>query len=339
MSELLPISIQTTATATNNRSTSNQADNATSESESFSSALNRRLEQRAAEAKNHASPSQATEQKSADDTDSVTEVSPQEDAEHSEIASMLQQLTTQQANGNGKTQDKDSIAANNGKDKKVATATSLQTLKAQAEQPLEAHMEIDTQNEKLLTEKATFNSSTSLSSASSNALTGLGAPGPLSASTSTATPGSLTTSVNTPVNHPDWGNEFSQKITWISSQRLQSAELQLNPANLGPVKVSLQINDDQASIAFSSPHSNIREVIEASLPRLREAMAESGITLGNTTVSDQSAQQQQQQNFQPSHPAGNPPSNGVNPDSSETLAVVAQQRILSTHNGVVDTFV
>lgn len=102
--------------------------------------------------------------------------------------------------------------------------------------------------------------------------------------------------------HPDWPEEFSQKITWLATQRMQAAELKLHPAHLGPIEISLQLNGDQQLTAqFISHHPAVREAIEANLPRLREIMAESGITLADTSVSADTPQQQAENGQSGSH--------------------------------------
>jgi len=93
--------------------------------------------------------------------------------------------------------------------------------------------------------------------------------------------------INAPLAHEKWGAEFNQKIVWLSSQQGQSAELHLNPPELGHLNITLNVKDDQATAQFVSPHAAVREAVEQALPKLREMMADNGITLGNTTVSDQ----------------------------------------------------
>lgn len=100
--------------------------------------------------------------------------------------------------------------------------------------------------------------------------------------------------ITTELGKPTWGNDFNQQITWLATQKHQVAELHLHPAELGPVEVILHISNDQStqvSAQFSSPHPAVREAIESALPRLREMMAENGITLGNTTVGTETSQQ------------------------------------------------
>ena len=89
-----------------------------------------------------------------------------------------------------------------------------------------------------------------------------------------------------------WDNALGQKVLWMVSNQQQVAELSLNPPDLGPLQVVLSISDDQVSAMFISQQADVRQALEAALPRLKEMMADSGINLSNTTVSADSARQQ-----------------------------------------------
>lgn len=138
--------------------------------------------------------------------------------------------------------------------------------------------------------------------------------------------------INTPVTHDSWGNEFNQKITWLATQNEQSAELHLNPPNLGPLNVVLKVSGDQATAMFTSPHAAVREAVEQALPRLREMMADNGITLGNAMVSDQSPKEHQKGGGNSFGRAGGfmPADSGI--QAGGTVAPVHR------HQGMVDTF-
>ncbi len=86
-----------------------------------------------------------------------------------------------------------------------------------------------------------------------------------------------------------WGNSVSQRVTWMAGQQIGRAELRLDPPELGSLNIRLSIQHDQASVSFSSPHASVREVLEQQMPRLREMLAENGIDLQQSDVSDQSA--------------------------------------------------
>lgn len=101
--------------------------------------------------------------------------------------------------------------------------------------------------------------------------------------------------IDTPVGRPGWGDELGAKVVVVVRDGQQTAEMQLNPPNLGPLEVRLSVQNDQTTLMFVSAHASVREAIQAALPRLSGMFAESGLSMGNVTVGDQSLAQQQQQ--------------------------------------------
>ena len=89
----------------------------------------------------------------------------------------------------------------------------------------------------------------------------------------------------------EWGKALGQQVIHLSAADRQVAELQLNPPGLGPLKVTLSMNDQQMQAAFVSAHSSVRAAVEAALPQLRALLAESGISLGQTSVGAESQPQ------------------------------------------------
>jgi flagellar hook-length control protein FliK len=144
--------------------------------------------------------------------------------------------------------------------------------------------------------------------------------------------------IATPVGHKGWADEFSQKISWMSTQQDQVAELHLNPPDLGPLDVVLKITDNQATALFTSPHGAVREAVENSLPKLREALAESGITLGNATVSDQPPRERNPDDSR-GQDAGISNQRDRNVAEASSLAASTHQSVVSRNHGLVDTFV
>jgi flagellar hook-length control protein FliK len=97
------------------------------------------------------------------------------------------------------------------------------------------------------------------------------------------------------VGSSGWDQQVGQKIVWMAADGEQSAELTLNPPDLGPLQVVLNVGNDGASVEFSSNQLEVRQALENALPRLREMMSESGIALGNATVNAGMPDQRQAQ--------------------------------------------
>ncbi|WP_454775998.1 flagellar hook-length control protein FliK [Janthinobacterium tructae] len=94
------------------------------------------------------------------------------------------------------------------------------------------------------------------------------------------------------VGTPAWDQQLGQKVVWMAAGGDQSATLTLNPPDLGPVQVVLTVTNDQADAAFMSAQPEVRQALEAAMPRLREMMSEAGIAFGSATVSAGTPEQQ-----------------------------------------------
>ncbi len=146
--------------------------------------------------------------------------------------------------------------------------------------------------------------------------------------------------VSTPLGHPQWGNDFSQQVAGISQNLkngLQTIEMRLDPPDLGPIRISLTLSDGVAQAMFISPHANVRNAVENALPQLQQQLAQAGISLGQTSVSDQGQTGQQAGENGPSGARGNNSlaSAGV---VAENALPAPQARPQSAHNGQINTF-
>ncbi|MBL1270712.1 MAG: flagellar hook-length control protein FliK [Halomonas sp.] len=94
----------------------------------------------------------------------------------------------------------------------------------------------------------------------------------------------------TPVTSPAWSQQLGQQLVQISKRGgEQHVQMQLNPAELGPLSISLKFGEQGAQAHFLSAHAQVRQVLEQAIPQLREALAEQGISLGDTSVGEQRA--------------------------------------------------
>jgi flagellar hook-length control protein FliK len=141
------------------------------------------------------------------------------------------------------------------------------------------------------------------------------------------------------VGSPAWDQQLGQKVVWMVAGGVQSASLTLNPPDLGPLQVVLSISNDEAIASFTSAQPEVRQALEAALPKLREMMSEAGINLGNASVSggmsdqSQSADQGQRMNER-SNLRGT-----VGGDSDESAHRHGTTSVqASTARGMVDTF-
>ncbi len=103
-----------------------------------------------------------------------------------------------------------------------------------------------------------------------------------------------------PLSHPEWNKDLGDRIVWMTSKAIPSAEIRLNPQHLGPISVRVDVADDQATVVFTAQHAAVRETLEASIPKLREMMGAQQLNLVDVSVSQGPASDQgrsQSQNF------------------------------------------
>jgi len=87
-----------------------------------------------------------------------------------------------------------------------------------------------------------------------------------------------------PVNSPRWPDQVGRRVRWLINGQVHSAELRLEPPQLGLIQVRIEIHDHQAQVHFDARHAEARAAIDAALPKLRELFAQSGIALGTMNV-------------------------------------------------------
>ncbi len=96
--------------------------------------------------------------------------------------------------------------------------------------------------------------------------------------------------IDAPVGSRAFGEALGERLTWMVGSQQSRADLVLNPPQLGRVEISLTVNGDQATALFVSANAAVRETLEASMPRLREILADAGVTLGQAQVGSESPQ-------------------------------------------------
>ncbi|HJW26043.1 MAG TPA: flagellar hook-length control protein FliK [Rhodocyclaceae bacterium] len=109
--------------------------------------------------------------------------------------------------------------------------------------------------------------------------------------TQAGTDGTASATVATPLHDSRWSQDFGDKVVWLAKTDQQVAQLHINPPQLGPMHITLNLNGDQASALFVSAHAEVRQAIQDAMPQLREMLAGAGINLGQANVGTQLPQQ------------------------------------------------
>ena len=159
------------------------------------------------------------------------------------------------------------------------TETSLPTAR-----PAGAELPVNTENMTVLSS----NNAPTPTSATPLPLAAQPASGALPLTTA-ASAAPMIDTITVPVQNSTWGEALNERVVFMTGQKLQNAEIRLTPAELGPIRVSIAMEDGATNITFNAQHATTREAIESALPRLREMLSEQGLSLGNASVNDQQA--------------------------------------------------
>jgi flagellar hook-length control protein FliK len=160
---------------------------------------------------------------------------------------------------------------------------------------------------------------------------------------STGGPAFSAPAIRTPVGQPQWGAELGGQLVTLThraGEDAQTAQLRLDPPDLGPLQVTIKITDGVAQASFVSAHAAVRQALESALPQLQQTLAQAGISLGQTSVSDQGAQAgfggMQQGDDRASGQGGNQNANASADTAGDMVQIAVPTRRAGA--GVVDTF-
>jgi flagellar hook-length control protein FliK len=138
------------------------------------------------------------------------------------------------------------------------------------------------------------------------------------------------------VGTPAWDQALGQKVVWMVAGEHQSASLTLNPPDLGPLQVVLNVSHSTATATFSAAQPEVRQALEAALPKLREMLGDAGIQLGQASVNSGTANQQ---GMAERHAASGTQRTGHADSASEAPVRIGRVQPAASGRGLVDTFV
>ncbi len=146
----------------------------------------------------------------------------------------------------------------------------------------------------------------------------------------------LSDTINTPVKDPSWGDRLNERVMMMATNKLQNAELRLSPAEMGPLRIRLSMDDNAANVSFIAQNGATREVIEAALPRLKTLLEEQGINLGQASVGEQSAERESGESDDRPGSTAFSTDDGDDVSNEDTVSVSTRVRVA---RGLLDTFV
>lgn len=95
-----------------------------------------------------------------------------------------------------------------------------------------------------------------------------------------------------PLGTPRWAEELGSRLVMMTTQGRNEGSLTLTPEHLGPLEVRISIQQNTANVWFGAQHADTRAALTEAMPRLREMLAESGLSLGHAGVSHEAPREQ-----------------------------------------------
>ena len=78
---------------------------------------------------------------------------------------------------------------------------------------------------------------------------------------------------------------FAARVLWQVEQGQERAELRLEPPSLGRMAIRVDVDGERLALSIQVQQGAAREALENALPRLREMVAEQGLSLGDVDIS------------------------------------------------------
>ena len=165
------------------------------------------------------------------------------------------------------------------------------------------------------------------------------APAPLASGAAGNPAAQAPAPIDIPVRDTAWSGMLGERVLVMANNQLQNAEIRLTPAELGPLRVQVAVEDGAANVTFHAQHAITREAIEQALPRLRELFAENGLTLNQADVGEQAGPGVEQGNREAAGDRASSDSMIAEAEADPAADDVAPlDRPRSRPDGLVDTF-
>ena len=104
----------------------------------------------------------------------------------------------------------------------------------------------------------------------------------------------LSSRIDSPVHSEEFKEQFARQVAGVVVQGQDRAEIRLTPAELGPIRIRIALNAEEAALDISAAHAATRAAIESSVHTLRQMLADHGLRLADYRM-DQGLMSQQRQ--------------------------------------------
>jgi flagellar hook-length control protein FliK len=87
------------------------------------------------------------------------------------------------------------------------------------------------------------------------------------------------------VGSDEWNEAIAQRLSQLAESPHARASIRLNPPQLGPLQIEVQVDGDRAIVSFAVHHDATRDALEQAMPRLRAQLEGNGFASIDVGVS------------------------------------------------------
>lgn len=130
--------------------------------------------------------------------------------------------------------------------------------------------------------------------------------------------------------------QVAEKVQMMMSKNLKNLDIRLDPPELGRMQIRMTMNNDVANVHFTVSNPQAREIIEQTIPRLREMLAQQGMQLSDSSVQQQASGQQREGYNSAGNGGqeGNNRTNGVQGDENLDSDINLELNVASKRDGI-----
>ncbi|CAK3224946.1 flagellar hook-length control protein FliK [Vibrio crassostreae] len=128
--------------------------------------------------------------------------------------------------------------------------------------------------------------------------------------------------------------QVAEKVQMMMSKNLKNLDIRLDPPELGQMKIRMTMNNDVANVHFTVSNQQARDVIEQTLPRLREMLAQQGMQLADSSVQQQNSGQGQERYNSGEQQSGANRTNGGQGDENLDSGSNLELNVSSKRDGI-----
>lgn len=81
------------------------------------------------------------------------------------------------------------------------------------------------------------------------------------------------------LNSPEFAPALGVQLSTLTRNGIAEARLHLNPAELGPIAVQIELDGRSAQVVLSASHADTRQALEQAMPQLASALRDAGFTM------------------------------------------------------------